>query len=55
MSDNKHMHWSEWLAERVISEKKEPFVITSGITTSGPAHLGTLCEFLFPGLHPEAD
>jgi lysyl-tRNA synthetase class 1 len=48
MPDNKHMHWSEWLAERVISEKKEPFIITSGITTSGPAHLGTLCEFLFP-------
>jgi lysyl-tRNA synthetase class 1 len=45
---NEHKHWSEWLAERVISEKKEPYVITSGITTSGPAHLGTLCEFLFP-------
>lgn len=44
----KHMHWSEWLAERVIEEKKEPYVITAGITTSGPAHLGTLCEFLFP-------
>jgi len=44
----KHMHWSEWLAERVIEEKKEPYVITGGITTSGPAHLGTLCEFLFP-------
>ncbi len=43
-----HKHWSEWLAERVISDKKEPYVITSGITTSGPAHLGTLCEFLFP-------
>ena len=43
-----HKHWSEWLAERVVSEKKEPYVITSGITTSGPAHLGTLCEFLFP-------
>ncbi len=43
-----HMHWSEWLAERVIEEKKEPYVITAGITTSGPAHLGTLCEFLFP-------
>src|SRR4030095_3756872 len=46
MSENKR--GSEWLAERVISEKKEPYVITSGITTSGPAHLGTLCEFLFP-------
>jgi lysyl-tRNA synthetase class 1 len=45
---SEHKHWSEWLSERVIAEKKEPFVITSGITTSGPAHLGTLCEFLFP-------
>jgi lysyl-tRNA synthetase, class I len=45
---SEHKHWSEWLAERVIEEKKEPYVITSGITTSGPAHLGTLCEFLFP-------
>ncbi|MFN7991338.1 MAG: lysine--tRNA ligase [Candidatus Micrarchaeia archaeon] len=45
---SEHKHWSEWLAEQVIAEKKEPYVITSGITTSGPAHLGTLCEFLFP-------
>ncbi|MFH0737364.1 MAG: lysine--tRNA ligase [Candidatus Micrarchaeota archaeon] len=45
---SEHKHWSEWLAERVIEEKEEPYVITSGITTSGPAHLGTLCEFLFP-------
>jgi lysyl-tRNA synthetase class 1 len=45
---SEHKHWSEWLAEKVIAEKKEPYVITSGITTSGPAHLGTLCEFLFP-------
>jgi len=44
----KSMHWSEILAERIISEKKPPFVVTSGITTSGPTHLGTLCEFLFP-------
>ncbi len=47
-SETQHRHWSEWLAQRVIEEKKEPYVITSGITTSGPAHLGTLCEFLFP-------
>ncbi len=45
---SEHKHWSEWLAEEVIAQKKEPYVITSGITTSGPAHLGTLCEFLFP-------
>ncbi len=43
------VHWAELLAERVIKEKKEPYVISAGITTSGPAHLGTLCEFLFPG------
>lgn len=48
MSEVKHMHWSEWLAERVITEKQEPYVITAGMTTSGPLHYGTLCEFLFP-------
>jgi len=48
MSDTKHMHWSEWLAEKVIAEKKEPYVITAGMTTSGPVHFGTLCEMLFP-------
>ncbi len=45
-----HKHWSEWLADRVIEEKKEPYVITAGMTTSGPAHIGTLCEFLFPAM-----
>lgn len=43
-----HKHWSEQLAERVIAEKKEPYVVSSGMTTSGPAHFGTVCEFLFP-------
>ncbi len=42
-------HWTEQLARRAIDEKTEPYVISAGITTSGPAHLGTLCEFLFPG------
>ncbi len=42
-------HWAEQLAERIVAEKKEPFVVASGITTSGPTHLGTLCEFMFPG------
>ena len=46
--DLKKKHWSEILAERVVREKKPPYVITSGITTSGPVHLGTLCEFLYP-------
>lgn len=48
MAEAKHMHWSEWLAERVIKEKEEPYVISAGMTTSGPVHYGTLCEFLFP-------
>jgi len=43
-----HQHWSEWLADRVIEEKKEPYVISGGMTTSGPVHFGTLCELLFP-------
>ena len=49
-----YKHWSERLAERVIAEKKEPYVVTGGITTSGPAHLGTLCEFLFPSVIADA-
>ncbi|MGV8084670.1 MAG: lysine--tRNA ligase [Candidatus Bilamarchaeum sp.] len=43
-------HWSEQLADRVIAEKKEPYVISGGMTTSGPSHLGTLCEFFFPSI-----
>ncbi len=41
-------HWSEQLAQRVMGEKKAPLVITGGMTTSGPAHMGTVCEFLYP-------
>ncbi len=43
-------HWSEILAEKAIerSKDKDKVVITGGITTSGPAHLGTVCEFLYP-------
>jgi lysyl-tRNA synthetase class 1 len=48
MEKAEHKHWSEWLADRVISEKKEPYIITGGMTTSGPVHFGTLCELLFP-------
>lgn len=43
-------HWSEQLARKVISEKKAPIVVTGGMTTSGPAHLGTVCEFLYPAV-----
>lgn len=49
---NKRMtsHWVEQLADRAIARKEELCVISGGMTTSGPAHLGTLCEFMFPGL-----
>jgi lysyl-tRNA synthetase class 1 len=40
-------HWVEILSDRIVAEKEEPFIITSGITTSGSLHVGTLCEFLF--------
>ncbi len=43
-------HWSEQLAQRVISGKKAPLVVTGGMTTSGPAHMGTVCEFLYPAV-----
>ncbi len=49
-----HYHWSERLADKVIAEKKEPYVITAGMTTSGPMHFGTLCEMLFPMAIKEA-
>ena len=41
-------HWVEVIADRVVKRKQPPFVVLSGITTSGPVHLGTICEFLFP-------
>ncbi len=44
----KSMHWSEILAQEIISAKREPYIISGGMTTSGPTHLGTVCEFLFP-------
>ncbi|MFA6328435.1 MAG: lysine--tRNA ligase [Candidatus Micrarchaeia archaeon] len=44
----KSLHWSELLAQEIISTKREPYVISGGLTTSGPTHLGTVCEFLFP-------
>ncbi|MEM3030771.1 MAG: lysine--tRNA ligase [Candidatus Micrarchaeia archaeon] len=48
MAERERGHWAEELAGRVLAEKKPPYVVGSGITTSGPTHLGTLCEFLFP-------
>jgi lysyl-tRNA synthetase class 1 len=49
-SELRDKHWSELLADRVISEKKPPYIVTGGMTTSGPAHLGTVCEFLYPAM-----
>jgi len=53
MSDDKDdakksLHWSEQLAQEIIDKKNEPYVISGGLTTSGPTHLGTICELLFP-------
>ena len=44
----KNLHWSEQLAQEIIATRQEPYVISAGMTTSGPTHLGTVCEFLFP-------
>lgn len=46
-TDRKSLHWSEQVAREAITQKAEPYVLMSGITTSGPLHPGTLCEFLF--------
>ena len=48
LSRSEVKHWSEVLANEITSQKKEPFTIASGITTSGPCHIGTASEFLYP-------
>jgi lysyl-tRNA synthetase class 1 len=48
--ERQNRHWTENLADEVLSKKKAPYVITGGMTTSGPAHLGTVCEFLYPAV-----
>jgi len=35
------------IAQEIIL-RREPFTVASGITTSGPIHMGTVCEFLYP-------
>ncbi len=52
--DVKGKHWSEILAQEVLKKKKSPYVVTGGMTTSGPAHMGTICEFLYPSVLREA-
>ncbi|MCX8175283.1 MAG: lysine--tRNA ligase [Candidatus Micrarchaeota archaeon] len=46
--EKKSLHWSEQIAQEIIEKKSEPYVVSGGLTTSGPTHLGTVCEFLFP-------
>ncbi|VVC04765.1 Lysine--tRNA ligase [Candidatus Burarchaeum australiense] len=46
---DENAHWVERIAEKVAAEKKPPYIVNSGMTPSGPVHLGTLCEFLYPG------
>jgi lysyl-tRNA synthetase class 1 len=41
-------HWVSVLASKITAAKKPPYVVSSGITTSGPVHMGTACEFLYP-------
>lgn len=43
-----HSHWVEKLAKDVLARASPPFVVTAGMTTSGPFHMGTLSEFLYP-------
>ncbi|UCH37890.1 MAG: lysine--tRNA ligase, partial [Candidatus Bathyarchaeota archaeon] len=48
LSGHRIRHWSEVIAQEIIAKQQEPYVIASGITTSGPTHMGTVCEFLYP-------
>lgn len=41
-------HWVSKLASKIVKERGLKVTIASGITTSGPPHLGTVCEFLYP-------
>ncbi len=43
-----HRHWVEQLGQSVLDRGPGPYIITGGMTTSGPAHMGTLCEMLYP-------
>lgn len=44
----RYWHWSDRLADELLRLNKDLYVITAGITPSGPVHLGSVCEFLFP-------
>lgn len=43
-----HKHWIEQLGQQVLSRGPGPYYVTAGMTTSGPTHMGTLCELLYP-------
>lgn len=43
-----HKHWIEQLGQQVVANGPSPYTITAGMTTSGPTHMGTLCEMLYP-------
>ena len=42
------IHWVTKLADKIVKERGYKVTVASGITTSGPPHLGTVCEFLYP-------
>lgn len=41
-------HWVSVLVKEIINSTKPPFTVASGITTSGPTHIGTASEFIYP-------
>ncbi len=43
-----HKHWIEQLGQQVVARGPGPYFVTAGMTTSGPTHMGTLCELLYP-------
>ncbi len=43
-----HRHWVEQLGQKALDRGPGPYIVTAGMTTSGPAHMGTLCEMLYP-------
>ncbi len=45
---SEHKHWVEQLGQKVLDQSSGPYIVTGGMTTSGPAHMGTLCEMLYP-------
>ncbi len=40
------MHWADVLADELLKEKKDYYVLATGITPSGPIHIGNMREVL---------